>query len=138
MELQRNILVVSNSFENKKALLQVLKSLEVNIFAASTIAQAAEVLSRYSVLLVFSEERLTDGCYQDLLSIMRRGFPSRRLVLMLSVDAWDKYLHTLQLGVREVIHFPIQPMDIELALIRATREQTRAAVNSAGTRSSSG
>jgi len=122
MESQRDVLVVTNNPEHRKELLHILDFLPVNIYVASTISQAEEVLNRDSALLAFSEERLPDGCYQSLLSSLRGRYPKNRMVLMLRAGEWDKYLDALRLGVSEVIYFPLQPTDIELAMIHATRD----------------
>lgn len=123
MDENWDLLVVSNQLEHKKTMLQILSSLSVNVFTAATIEQAQDVLSGHPVQLVFSEERVSDGTYKDLLSTVSQ--PSR-VVVMLSTGEWAECLEAMKLGVRDVIRFPLQPTDVELALIRAARDQMRA------------
>ena len=101
MESQRDVLVVTNNPEHRKELLHILDFLPVNIYVASTISQAEEVLNRDSALLAFSEERLPDGCYQSLLSSLRGRYPKNRMVLMLRAGEWGKHLDALRLGYRK-------------------------------------
>ena len=115
-----NLLVVSSRLENKRAMLNILSDHPVNVFTAASIEQAEEVLSRHRVRLIFSEETVSDGTYQDLLSLVPD--PSQ-VVVLLSTGEWAECLAAMKLGVREIIRFPLQPTDVELALIHAARDQ---------------
>jgi DNA-binding NtrC family response regulator len=125
MEKEWDLLVVSSRLANRKALLHILDGLPVDVFTAATVRQAHEVLSRHPVRLVFCEEHFADGSYRDVLKTIHAEYPGLRLVLMLCTGEWEEYLEALRLGATEVIRCPLQPTDVELALIRAARE-TRA------------
>lgn len=71
MEKQWDLLVVSTRSEDRKTFLQILDSLPVNVFIASTIDQAIEVLSNHTIRLVFCEETLAYGSFPNLLANMR-------------------------------------------------------------------
>jgi DNA-binding NtrC family response regulator len=122
MEAQPDVLVVSNNLEHRKELVRILDALPLNIYIACTIVQAEEVLARHSALMVFCGECCNDGTYQDLLSLLSRQYSTKHVVLMLRPGEWNKYLEALRLGVAEVVHFPLRPTDIELALIRASHD----------------
>jgi hypothetical protein len=40
---------------------------------------------------------------------------------MLCTGEWDEYLEALHLGAEEVLRCPLQPTDVDLALIHAMR-----------------
>lgn len=123
MEKQWELLVVSAHLENRNALLRILDNLPVNVFSASTVAQAHEVLATHSIRLIFSEELLPDGSYKDLLADVRSLHLHTRLILMLCTGEWKECLEGMKLGAVDVIRYPLQPTDVELALIRAIRDQ---------------
>lgn len=123
MEKQWELLVVSARLENRNALLRILDDLPANVFSASTVEQAHEVLATHSIRLIFSEELLPDGSYKDLLADIRTLRSHTRLILMLCTGEWKECLEGMRLGAVDVIRYPLQPTDVELALIRAIRDQ---------------
>jgi len=115
------ILVVSCRPANRKMLLRVFEGLPMESYSAHNISQAREALNGRSFSVVFCEERLTDGSYLDLLKEVRSGPGGTRFVVMLCTGEWDEYLEALRLGADEVLRCPLQPTDIDLALIHAMR-----------------
>ena len=124
---QWGLLVVSDRWENKRALLRILSDLPLNVFTASKIEQAREVLAVHSLRMVFCEENFADGSYRDLLASIRTNHPKIQLVLMLSTGEWPEYLEATKLGAAEVIRCPLQPTDVELSLMRAARQEQASA-----------
>ena len=118
------ILIVSCRPENRKMLLRVFDDLPIDSYSASSIHQAKEALRARSFSVVFCEERLTDGAYADLLKELKKTQPSTRLVVMLCTGEWEEYLEALRLGAEEVLRCPLQPTDVDLALIHAMRSAT--------------
>jgi len=107
---------------NRSALVHMLEGMSVNVFACSTLNQIEEVLSKQKIALVFCDESLSDGSFRDLLRANQlRGRP--RIVVIFRVGEWAEYLEALQLGVFEVISTPVHPTDVELAVIRAIRDE---------------
>jgi len=123
MDQHWNILVVSAHLENRRAILRILDGLSVNAFAASTIQQALEVLGKQSIRLVFCEETFVDGTFRHLVASVNSTERKTPIVLMLSTGEWDKYLKAISMGASEALRCPFEPTDVELALIRAAREQ---------------
>jgi len=127
MQKQRVLLVVSARLENKKTLLNILDNLStnsaVNTLATSTLAQAQEVLSTQPVSVIFCEERLPDGAYQDLLGQALAKQEGIQFIVMLCTGEWKEYLEALRLGAADVVRCPLRPTDVELALIHAMREE---------------
>jgi len=120
-----NALIVSASIENRKALLRILEGLPVDTFAATTIEQAREVLSRHSIDAIFCEESLPDGSYRQLLETATAKNKMTRFVVMLRTGEWDEYLGAMRLGVTDVVRCPLQPIEVELVLIGVARDRAR-------------
>ena len=115
------ILIVSCRPENRRMLMRVFDGLPIDSYAAPSVAQAREALKSHSFSVVFCEERLSDGTYGDLLNDVHSTQSSTRFVVMLCTGEWEEYLEALRLGAEEVLRCPLQPTDIDLALIHAMR-----------------
>jgi two-component system, response regulator RegA len=115
------ILIVSCRSDNRKMLLRVFEGLPIDSYTAPTIEQAMEALRLRPFSVVFCEERLSDGTYVDLLRDVRVISNETRFVVMLCTGEWEEYLEALRLGAEEVLRCPLQPTDIDLALIHAMR-----------------
>jgi two-component system, NtrC family, response regulator PilR len=115
------ILIISCRPENRKMLTRVFDGLPIDSYTAPSIAQAREVLKTRSFSVVFCEERLSDGSYRELLHEVRNSGEGTRFVVMLCTGEWEEYLEALRLGAEEVLRCPLQPTDIDLALIHAMR-----------------
>jgi DNA-binding NtrC family response regulator len=102
-------------------LLRVFEGLPIDSYTAPTIEQAMEALRLRPFSVVFCEERLSDGTYVDLLRDVRVISNETRFVVMLCTGEWEEYLEALRLGAEEVLRCPLQPTDIDLALIHAMR-----------------
>jgi len=125
MSEQWNVLVASSSMEDRASLMHILDNLSVNVISCSKLNQAQEVLARQEVPLVFCDERLSDGCYRDLLaSGGSRKAP--RVVVTIRTGEWDEYLDAMRQGAFDAIRFPLQPTDVELVVLRAMRENREA------------
>jgi DNA-binding NtrC family response regulator len=127
MPQQLDALVVSDRMEHLKALVRILDGLQTNVYVACSFKQAHEVLGRQPLAMVFCDERVSGSSYRDLLQSMgikRRG---SRFVIMLHTGEWDEYLEAMRLGAFEVIRCPVQPTDVEMTLIHATRDEAQRA-----------
>jgi DNA-binding NtrC family response regulator len=114
---QWDVLIVSARGENSQALLRILKDLPIHTFAAASVAQAKQVLSRHPVDLIFCEESLPDGSYRQLLELAIARNKKSRFVVILCTGEWDEYLEAIGLGVTDVLRCPLQSIDVELVLI---------------------
>jgi two-component system response regulator PilR (NtrC family) len=115
------ILIVSCRPDNRKMLMRVFDGLPIDSYSAPSIEQAKEALRLRPFSVVFCEERLTDGSYNDLLREVRAASEDIRFVVMLCTGEWEEYLEALRLGAEEVLRCPLQPTDVDLALIHAMR-----------------
>jgi len=127
MQEQLDALVVSERMEHVKSLVRILDTLLINVYVACTLKQAQEVLCRQPLGLVFCDERLAGGSYRELLQDGEARRKASRFVIMLQTGEWDEYLEAMRLGAFEVIRCPVQPTDIEMTLINATRDQAQRA-----------
>lgn len=120
-------LVVSDRMEHVKALVRILDGLTINVYVACSVRQAQEVLTRQPLALVFCDERIPGGTYRELLLSSDSKRKVSRFVVMLQTGEWDEYLEAMRLGAFEVIRCPVQPTDVEMTLIHATRDQAQRA-----------
>jgi DNA-binding NtrC family response regulator len=119
------ILIISCRPENRKMLLRVFHGLPIDSYSVSTLEQARETLQSRNFSVIFCEERLSDGSYRELLHEVRAE-QGMRFVVMLCTGEWEEYLEALHLGAEEVLRCPLQPTDIDLALIHAMRSTASA------------
>jgi two-component system, NtrC family, response regulator PilR len=115
------ILIVSCRPDNRKMLMRVFDGLPIDSYSAPGIEQAKEALRLRPFSVVFCEERLSDGAYNDLLREVRAISEGIRFVVMLCTGEWEEYLEALRLGAEEVLRCPLQPTDVDLALIHVMR-----------------
>jgi DNA-binding NtrC family response regulator len=115
------ILIVSCRAENRKMLMRIFEGLPIDSYTAHTLEQAREALKSRPFSVVFCEERLSDGSYRDLLADLRAAADEIRFVVMLCTGEWEEYLEAMHRGAEEVLRCPLQPTDVDLALIHAMR-----------------
>jgi DNA-binding NtrC family response regulator len=122
MQTQVAALIVSGRLENKQKLSRILESLPTNVFVVGTLAHAREVLQEHPIEIVFCDERLSDGPYRELVEFAKARHMRTQFIVMLTTSEWPEFLEALGLGA-EVIRCPLQPTDVELALIHAMRRE---------------
>lgn len=122
---QWDVLIVSSRTENGKALVRILGDLPVNVFCATTVGQAREIIAKRPVEIIFCEEYLPDGTYRELLEHVIATNSSTAFVVTLCTGEWDEYLEAIRLGATDVLRCPLQSVDVELVLIRAGRDSNR-------------
>jgi DNA-binding NtrC family response regulator len=102
-------------------LMRVFEGLPIDTYSAPTIADARMAIRSRQFSIVFCEERLADGSYRDLFLDVESASEVTRFVVLLGTGDWEEYLEALSLGVEEVLRCPLQPTDVDLALIHAMR-----------------
>src|SRR5882672_9001487 len=118
-----DVLVACTDPTKRSALVHMLEGMSVNVFSCSTLIQIGELLSKQKIELIFCDESLSDGSFRDLLRANDTWMGRPRIVVIFSTGEWTEYLEALQLGVFEVISAPLHPTDVELAVIRAIRDE---------------
>lgn len=121
MQNQVAALIVSGRLENRQKLSRILESMPTNLFIVGTLAHAREVLQEQPIAIIFCDENLSDGPYCDLVTFAKSQRLTAQFVVMLTTGEWPEFLQALGLGA-EVVRCPLQPTDVELALIHAMRK----------------
>jgi DNA-binding NtrC family response regulator len=122
-----NVLLISPNFESRRAISKVLESLSLQVVSCSTLSQARQALSLQRPNLIFCDERLSDGGYEDFLKLDYEGRISPPVVVLTRTGEWEFYMDATRRGAFDVIRSPWCPTDIELSLIRAAREEKQSA-----------
>ena len=123
--LQRHVraLVVGPNIEVRRALLRTLEALSRDVIVCSTQTQAEEVLSRQTVDVVFCDEHLPDGSYDQLIHSNHWDHRTPRVVVTTRIGEWELYFEAVTKGAFDVIRSPWYAADVEMAVIRALREE---------------
>ncbi len=128
VSLQRiRALLVSSDMDVRRTLIRTLEALSADVIVCSTRVQAEEVLSRQAVEIVFCDEHLPDGSYCDLIRSFGPDGGIPHVVLITRTGEWELYFEATSKGAFDVIRSPWYATDLELAVIRACREQDRPA-----------
>ena len=115
-------LVVSAELEIRRPLIRILGSLGADVVVCSLLREAEEILSRTSFNTVFCDEHLPDGVYSDLIDADHTGKGIPRVIVTTRFGDWDLYFQALAKGAFDVIRCPCNATDIEMTLIRVSRE----------------
>ena len=110
----------------------VLESNDISLVRFSSIDQACKALARDNVLVIFCENRLSDGTYEDLLSAAKSVRSQVRIVVTgVESDQFDSlgYCRARQLGAFDVLSKSYGIKDLEWILICAMRDETGAHVS---------
>jgi DNA-binding NtrC family response regulator len=124
-----NVLIVSERPDHLRSLVRTLDASSARISACFTVRHAREIFSQQPVDLVFSDERLSDGSYRELLRSGRFGQQAASFVLLLHTGEWEEYLDAMRLGALDVLRCPLQPAEVEATVQRAIaiKERSNAA-----------
>jgi len=120
MQNQVAALIVSGRIEERRNLARILDKLSTNVFIVGTLAHAREELQLQPITIIFCDERVSDGSYRDLVAFAKAQRNAAQFIVILTTGEWPEYLEALALGV-DAIRYPVQPTDVELALIHAMR-----------------
>lgn len=105
--------------------MRIIRGLPINTYTSSSIGQAWEVLNSRFIDLILCDERLPDGTYPEFFSAVCAEHRITRFVVLLASDEWEDYVQALKLGVGDALRASYQPTDLELILIRASRETSQ-------------
>jgi DNA-binding NtrC family response regulator len=117
-----DVLVASSDMEERRNLVRIFEGLSMNVISCNGMSQAAEVLSRQPVDLVFCDDSLSDGSYRDLLTTKKNRLNAPRVVVTSRTWEWEEYLEAMRLGAFDVVRRPWQPTDVEMVVLLAMRE----------------
>lgn len=120
MTLKRKVLIASNQGETRKALTEVLPDWSLETVFASDAQEARKILETQSIALVFSDQKLADGGFQDLLNTATAKKPPARLVVLLSDE--KRYSEADHNNVFDALPFPCRRSDLQWVIIQAMRD----------------
>jgi len=123
MSKEWDVLVASANFEQRRSLVKILEELPVNVITVSTLQQAEEVLSRQPIALMFSDQRLPDGSYKELLNNAHSVAQPPWVVLTTEPDDPVDPQEAAGGQVLGTLKYPFHATDVELHIIRAAHEQ---------------
>src|SRR5258708_9754088 len=132
--LQRHVraVVVGPNIEVRRTLLRTLEALSTDVIACSTRTQAEEVLSGQTVDVVFCDEHLPDGSYDELIHPNHFDRRIPRVVVTTRTGELDLYFEAVTKVAFDVIRSPWYASDVEMVVIRAQREESQLAPSRAG------
>lgn len=91
----------------------------------SSVREARTLLSGNGFSLIFCEDQLPDGNYNELLNSATKPLKSRFVVMSSTPELDDKYDDAMRLGAFEMIATPCRKSDIQWIVIRAMQEESR-------------
>jgi len=124
---QRNIrvLLLSPYPEVRRSLRQTLEALAIDVTVCANREQGEEVLSKQVFELVFCDCYLPDGCYSDLIHPRHWAHRTPRVAVVVRKGGRELYADALGKGAFVVLQWPSCVTDVELAVLRAIREEER-------------
>lgn len=103
-------------YENADMLCQLEKALAgqfAKIWHASTCREVAELMAGAGLPeLIFTETRLLDGTWRDLLKLAQRAFPVTNVILVTRLEEIRLYLDAMEEGVADYIVPPFEASGI--------------------------
>jgi DNA-binding NtrC family response regulator len=123
MSKEWDVLVASGNFEHRRSLIKILEELPLNVISVSTFRQAEEVLSRQHISLLFSDQKLPDGSYKELLNRPDCAGQPPRVVLTTEESDPVDFQEVDYRRVLGTLKYPFHATDVELQVIRAAREE---------------
>jgi two-component system response regulator PilR (NtrC family) len=115
------VLVAAADAESRRAFTQVLSGLGLKPEFSASVRETQAILSARPVSLVFCEEKLADGGYQDVLRAVKKTAARAPVVVASQSLNWYEYLEALRLGAFEYLDSPLRAIDVEMIVRYAVR-----------------
>jgi DNA-binding NtrC family response regulator len=97
----------------------------------STREQAADVLCKQAVEIVFCDDHLPDGSYVDLIHCEHYEQRIPRIAVITRTGEWELYFEAIGKGAFDVLRSPWYATDVEMTVIRALREEEQPSLSRA-------
>ena len=85
--------------------------------------EAAALLPDSTFSLIFCQDKLEDGTYQDLLRVLKRPSKTRFVVVSSDNEVDEKYNEAVELGAFDMIVSPYNRTDVQWVIIRAMQDE---------------
>jgi DNA-binding NtrC family response regulator len=116
------VVLVSADLEHRRNVAAMLASQAVDPVCLPTVQQCRETLSKRKISLVFSDYKLPDGTFVDVLAAaVEAAFGAPKVVLMSAKLTLHEYDQAKCSGAFDIIPTPCRPTDIEWMVILARR-----------------
>lgn len=126
MEGKMRVMIGSPDLAVWQRFTDILEAKELSLVRFQSIEQACQALAEENVLLIFCENRLIDGTYEDLLRAAKNVTSQARIVVAgLDADQFDAlgYSRARHLGAFDVLRKPYGIRDLEWVVICALRDE---------------
>src|SRR5580704_13005843 len=126
MEGKMQVMIGSSDLAIWERFTNLLDSKGIALKPFRSIKQACRALAQENVLLIFCENRLIDGTYEDLLAAAKNVSSQARIVVAgLDADQFDSlgYCRARQLGAFDVLRKSYGIRDLEWVVICAIRDE---------------
>jgi DNA-binding NtrC family response regulator len=114
------VLVATADAGTRRSLADLLGKGGLSPVICSTVSQAHEILIRQPICLVFSDYRLPDGDFRDVLNEVKRSSSSVPVIVTNRIgDDWDEYLNVLRCGAFDYIDCSWPRCEVQRIVARA-------------------
>jgi DNA-binding NtrC family response regulator len=120
------VMIGSEDLATWRHVTNVLESKGLGLTRFRSVKEACRALRRENVLVVFCENQLIDGTYEDLLTAAKQVRSRTRIVVTCSKSNWTDpitYLKPKELGAFDVRRESFGPKDVEWVVICAIRDE---------------
>lgn len=119
-DTRKSVLIVSSDSSNTRIIEEVTRGYALEPVTCSSLAAAKPLMSRPEVVLIFCDEVLPDGTYQDFLAAVLGTAPKLPvIIIMLGEDRDETYRTAMEHGAMDVIVSPCLRQDVQWVVIRA-------------------
>lgn len=114
--VKRQVLIVGSEAVNRRAIEEAAIGWMLETIVCSSLQESKAHLSKQDVAVIFCQDRLKDGTYRDLLSVV-----SKVPVVVMITDVNQDGVHreAIELGALDVVASPCSRKDVQWMIIRA-------------------
>lgn len=126
MEAKMQVMIGSPDLAIWERFTNLLESKDLSLVRFQSIEQACQALAQENVLLIFCENQLVDGTYEDLLTAAKSVKSQARIVVTgVDSDQFDSlgYCRARELGAYDVLRKSYGIKDLEWVVICAIRDE---------------
>ena len=126
MEGKMRVMIGSPDLATWERFTDMLEARDLSLVRFQSIEQACEALEQENVLLIFCENRLIDGTYEELLAAAKHVKSQARIVVTgLDAEQFDSlgYCKARELGAFDVLRKSYGIKDLEWIVICAIRDE---------------
>lgn len=117
------VLIVSPEMGNRRYIASVLEGWGMESLCAGTVKEAREILMKREIPLVFCEDRLPDGDFQEVVQAAKFNYPAAYVVVTSRrMGDVNQFMLSGDLATMEVIPCPCYVNDVQWAIVHAMRK----------------